>query len=61
MLPSVSPHFTHAAPMVLTPTAPIPASIPGQTIVSPAWLDDPLWYRAAMTSPSYVAPETNST
>jgi hypothetical protein len=47
--------------MVLTPTAPIPASIPGQTIVSPAWLDDPLWYRAAMTSPSYVAPETNNT
>jgi hypothetical protein len=32
--------------------------VPGQTIVSLAWLEDPLRYRAAMTPPSCVPPET---
>jgi hypothetical protein len=44
--------------MVLTPTAPIPMHVPSPTIVSPAWLEDPLRYRAAMTPPSCVPPET---
>jgi hypothetical protein len=52
------PHFTPVAPMVLTHTALIPVLLPGQTIVSPAWLENPLRYRAAMTPPSYVPPET---
>jgi hypothetical protein len=56
--PTVSPHFTPTAPIVLTSTAPIHAPVPGQTIVSPAWLEDPLRYRAAMTPPSCVPPET---
>jgi hypothetical protein len=42
---------------VLTPTAPITVSVPRQTIVSPAWAEDPLRYRAAMTPPSCVPPE----
>jgi hypothetical protein len=33
--PPISPCFTPAAPTVLTPTAPIPSLVPGQTIVSP--------------------------
>jgi hypothetical protein len=56
--PTVSPHFTPTAPIVLTSTAPIHAPVPGQTIVSPTWLEDPLRYRAAMTPPSCVLPET---
>jgi hypothetical protein len=52
--PLASPHFTPVAPTVLTPTTPILAPIPGQTIMSPAWLEDPLRYRAAMTPPSCV-------
>jgi hypothetical protein len=32
--PPVSPHFTPATPTVLTPTVPIPVSVPEQTIVS---------------------------
>jgi hypothetical protein len=56
--PPISPRFTTGAPTVLTPTAPIPTPVPGQTIVSPAWLEDPLRYRAAITPPSCVPPET---
>jgi hypothetical protein len=56
--PPVSPHFTSATPTVLTPTTPIHVPVPGQTIVSPAWLEDPLRYRAAMTPPSCVPPKT---
>jgi hypothetical protein len=56
--PPISPRFTPAAPTVLTPTIPIPAPVPGQTIVSLAWLEDPLRYKAAMTPPSCVPPET---
>jgi hypothetical protein len=55
--PPKSPHFTPIAPTVLTATAPIPTPVPRQTIVSPAWLEDPLRYRAAMTPPSCVPPE----
>jgi hypothetical protein len=55
--PSKSPHFTHVAPMVLTPTATIPVPVPWQTIESPAWLEDALRYMAAMTPPSCVPPE----
>jgi hypothetical protein len=50
--------FTPTAPIVLTPTTPIPALVPGQTIVSPSWLKDPLRYRVAMTPLSCVPPET---
>jgi hypothetical protein len=57
MPPPASP-FTLAAPMVLTPTTPIPMLVPRQTIVSPVWLEDPLRCRAAMTPPSCVLPET---
>jgi hypothetical protein len=32
--PPISPHFTHVAPIVLTPTTPILAPVPRQTIVS---------------------------
>jgi hypothetical protein len=53
--PPISPHFTPTARIVLTP---IPASVPRQTIVSPAWLEDPLRFRAAMTPLSCVPPET---
>jgi hypothetical protein len=56
--PPISPCFTPVAPTVLTPTAPIPAHVPGQTIVSPAWLEDPLRYKAAMTPLSCVPPKT---
>jgi hypothetical protein len=35
--------------------------VPGQTIVSLAWLEDPLRYMAAMTPPSCVPPETLKT
>jgi hypothetical protein len=56
--PAKSPHFTPVALTVLTPFAPIPTPVPGQTIVSPAWLEDPLRYRAAVTPPSCVPPET---
>jgi hypothetical protein len=56
--PPISPHFTPAAPAVLTPTTPILTPVPGQTIVSPAWLEDPLRYRVAMTPPSCVPLET---
>jgi hypothetical protein len=56
--PPISPRFTPAGPTVLTPTAPIPMPVPGQTIVSPAWLEDPLRYRATMTPLSCAPPET---
>jgi hypothetical protein len=67
--PPKSPHFTPTAPtvltpttpippIVLTPTTPIPAPIPRQTMVSLAWIEDPLRYREAMTPPSCVPPET---
>jgi hypothetical protein len=56
--PPKSPHFTHAAPTVLTPTAPIPPPILGQTMVSPSWIENPLRYRVAMTPPSCVPPTT---
>jgi hypothetical protein len=55
--PPISPYFTPATPTVLTPTTPIPAPVPEQTIVSPAWLEDPLRYRVAMTPPSCVPPD----
>jgi hypothetical protein len=47
------PHFTPTAPTV-TPTAPIHVPIPEQTMVSPAWIEDPLRYMAVMTPPSGV-------
>jgi hypothetical protein len=56
--PPVSPHFTPTVPTVLTPTAPIPAPVPRQTIVSPAWLEDSLRYKAAITPPSCILLET---
>jgi hypothetical protein len=56
--PPKSLHFTPAAPTVLIPTAPIPAPVPGQTIVSPTWLKDPLRYMTVIISPSCVPPET---
>jgi hypothetical protein len=56
--PPKSPHFTPAAHTLLTPTTPISAPVPGQTIVSSAWFEDPLRYRAAMTPQSCVPPET---
>jgi hypothetical protein len=56
--PPISPHFTPVAPTVLTATIPILAPVPGQTIVSLAWLEDPLRYKVAMTPPSCVPPET---
>jgi hypothetical protein len=56
--PPISPCFTPAAPTVLIPIAPIPSPVPGQTIVSPAWLEDQLRYMVAMKSPSCVPPET---
>jgi hypothetical protein len=52
--PPVSPHFTPAAPTILTFAAPIYMLVPRQTTVSPAWLEDPLSYRAAMTPSSCV-------
>jgi hypothetical protein len=56
--PPKSPHFTPAAPTVLTPTAPIPTSVSEETIVSPTWLEDPLRYMVVMTPPSCVPAET---
>jgi hypothetical protein len=56
--PHISPRFIPATPTVLTPTAPIHVPVPRQTIVSTVWLEDPLRYRAAMTPPSCVPPET---
>jgi hypothetical protein len=56
--PPISQCFTPAAPIVLTPTAPIPSFVPGQTIVSPAWLEDQLRYMTAMKPLSCVPPET---
>jgi hypothetical protein len=53
-----SPHFTPATPTVLTPTAPIPVPMLGQTMVSLAWLENLLRYRAAMTPQSCVPSET---
>jgi hypothetical protein len=50
--PRKSPHFTPAAPTVLTPTAPRPVSIPKQTMVSPTWIEDQLRYTATMTPPA---------
>jgi hypothetical protein len=55
--PPKSSHFTLVAPMVLTPTTPIPTPIPRQTMVSLASIEDPLRYRTAMTPPSCVPSE----
>jgi hypothetical protein len=55
--PPKSSHFTLVAPMVLTPTTPIPTPIPRQTMVSLASIEDPLRYRTTMTPPSCVPSE----
>ena len=53
------PDFTPAATATLTPTVPIPAPIPGQTLVmSPSWIEHPLRYKAAMTPPTGVPAAT---